>query len=154
MPHEYHHSPFRVMTYNIRLDTPRDGINQWRLRKDRVADLIRYHRADLLGVQEALPNQMVDLKTALPGFNWYGAGRDDGKEQGEFSAIFYRSDRFQLLDKGTFWLSEAPETPGSKGWDADVTRVCSWVKLRDRWTFQTLYHFNTHFDHVGEDCPS
>jgi endonuclease/exonuclease/phosphatase family metal-dependent hydrolase len=150
MPHEDHHSSFRVMTYNIRLDTPRDGVNQWSLRKDRVASLIRYHEADLFGVQEALPHQMTDLKTALPAFDWYGAGRDDGKNKGEFSGIFYRSDRFELLDKDTFWLSKTPEIPGSKGWDADVTRVCSWVKLRDRWTLQTFYHFNTHFDHIGK----
>ena len=140
---------FRVMTYNIRLDTSGDGVNQWSLRKDRVASLIRYHGADLFGVQEALPNQMADLKAALPIFDWYGAGRDDGKNKGEFSAVFYRSDRFELLDNGTFWLSETPETPGSKGWDAAVTRVCSWVKLRDRWTLQTLFHFSTHFDHIG-----
>ena len=137
------------MTYNIRLDTAGDGINKWPLRKDRVANLIRYHTADLFGVQEALPNQMADLREALPDFDWYGAGRDDGKDKGEFSAVFYRSDRFELLDKNTFWLSETPETPGSKGWDADVTRVCSWVKLHDRWTLQTLYYFNTHFDHIG-----
>jgi endonuclease/exonuclease/phosphatase family metal-dependent hydrolase len=150
MPHEDHHSSFRVMSYNIRLDTVQDGINQWNLRKNRVASLIRYHGADIFGVQEALPNQMADLKNALPAFDWYGAGRDDGKDKGEFSAVFYRSDRFQLLDKNTFWLSETPEMPGSKGWDADVTRVCSWVKLRDRWTFKTFYHFNTHFDHMGQ----
>jgi endonuclease/exonuclease/phosphatase family metal-dependent hydrolase len=137
------------MTYNIRLDTAQDGINQWMLRKDSVASLIRYHAADLFGVQEALPNQMADLKTALPDFNWYGAGRDDGKDKGEFSAVFYRSNRFELLDKNTFWLSETPETPGSKGWDADVTRVCSWVKLHDLRTRQTLFYFNTHFDHIG-----
>ncbi|CAF0839630.1 unnamed protein product [Adineta steineri] len=147
---KYYKSSFRMMTYNIRFDTDRDGINQWAFRKDRVANLIRYHAADLFGVQEALPNQMFDLKNTLPGFEWYGAGRDDGKDKGEFSAVFYRSERFELLDKNTFWLSETPERPGIKGWDADVTRVCSWVKLRDRYTHQILYHFNTHFDHIGE----
>lgn len=145
-----YYSAIRVMTYNIRFDTTGDGINEWNLRKDRVAGLIRYHAADLFGVQEALPNQVADLKAALPTFNWYGAGRDDGKNKGELSAIFYRSNRFELLDKDTFWLSETPEIPGSKGWDAENPRVCSWVKLRDRYTSQKLYHFNTHFDHVGE----
>jgi endonuclease/exonuclease/phosphatase family metal-dependent hydrolase len=143
-------TPFRVMTYNIRLDTVVDGINRWALRKDRVINLIRYHAADLFGVQSALPNQIADLKAALPAFNWYGVGRDDGKCKGEFSAVFYRSDRFELLDKDTFWLSTTPKIPGSKGWDAYITRVCSWVKLRDRKTSQILYHFNTHFDHIGK----
>ncbi|UJR14424.1 hypothetical protein I4U23_001421 [Adineta vaga] len=145
-----HNSSFRIMTYNIRLDTANDGINRWSLRKDRVMRLIRYHAVDIFGVQEALPNQMNDLKSALPSFEWYGAGRDDGKEKGEFSAIFYRANRFDMLDNNTFWLSETPETPASKGWDADVTRVCSWVKLRDRHTHQIFYHFNTHFDHIGK----
>jgi endonuclease/exonuclease/phosphatase family metal-dependent hydrolase len=138
------------MTYNIRLDTSQDGINQWSLRKDRVASLIRYHSADLFGVQEALLNQITDLKNALPAFDWYGLGRDDGKVKGEYSAIFYRSNRFELLDKNTFWLSETPELPGMKGWDAFLPRVCSWVKLHDRWTSKTLYHFNTHLDNMGE----
>ncbi|CAF0741376.1 unnamed protein product [Adineta ricciae] len=141
---------FRVMTYNIRLDVASDGINRWSFRKDRVVNLIRYHAVDLFGVQEALPNQMNDIKSALPTFDSYGAGRDDGKEKGEFSAVFYRASRFELLDQNTFWLSETPEVPGSKGWDADVTRVCSWVKLRDRLTHQVFYYFNTHFDHIGK----
>ncbi|CAF1202300.1 unnamed protein product [Rotaria magnacalcarata] len=76
--------------------------------------------------------------------------RDDGKSSGEFIAIFYQSNRFQLLDYGTFWLSETPDIAGSTGWDAAAIRICSWVQLRDRWTLRTLYHFNTHLDHIGE----
>ncbi|CAF3646687.1 unnamed protein product [Rotaria sp. Silwood1] len=106
------------MSYNIRLDIAQDGQNQWSLRKDRLTSLIRYHRPDIFGVQEALPQQMADLKMALPIFDWYGVGRDDGKNRGEFSAVFYRSDRYEILDNGTFWLSETPDIAGSLGWDA------------------------------------
>jgi endonuclease/exonuclease/phosphatase family metal-dependent hydrolase len=154
--HAFRHSDFlRVMTYNIRFDNPADGENQWVFRKDRVTALIDYHEPDLLGVQEALLNQVTDLHVALPAFTWYGAGREDGQELGEFSAIFYRKSRFNLLDKGTFWLSPTPDKP-TKGWDADVIRVCSWVNLEDKETGKTFFHFNTHLDHMGrqarEEC--
>ncbi|RSK34017.1 endonuclease/exonuclease/phosphatase family protein [Hymenobacter metallilatus] len=138
----------RVMSYNIRLDVASDGPNRWDLRKDRVAGLLRYHTPDIVGVQEALPNQLADLAAALPAYSWYGPGRDDGQQRGEASAIFYRTDRFILLSKGTFWLSATPEAPG-KGWDAAYPRVCSWVQLRDKASGRTFYHFNTHLDHVG-----
>ncbi|CAF3059096.1 unnamed protein product [Rotaria sp. Silwood2] len=105
-------SSFRAMSYNIRLDLVQDGQNQWNLRKDRLTSLIRYHKPDLFGVQEALPHQVVNLKMALPAFDWYGVGRDDGKNRGEFSAVFYRSDRFEILDNGSFWLSETPDIAG------------------------------------------
>ena len=140
---------FRVMTYNVRFDQIEDGKNQWSFRKDRLINLIQYYAPDLFGVQEPLPQQVADLKVALPAFDEYGVGRDDGVNQGEFNTIFYRSARFELLDKGTFWLSETPEIPGCRGWDADRTRICGWVKLCDRQTQQSLYYFNTHFDHIG-----
>ncbi|CAF1340182.1 unnamed protein product [Rotaria sp. Silwood1] len=108
MPIENCPTSFRVMTYNIRWDVVEDGQNQWNLRKDRLISLIRYRKPDIFGVQEALPHQMVDLRMAFPAFGWYGVGRDDGKNAGEFSAIFYRSNRFEILDNGTFWLSETP----------------------------------------------
>jgi endonuclease/exonuclease/phosphatase family metal-dependent hydrolase len=141
--------PFRVMTYNIRMDTTSDGVNRWDLRKDRVSHLIQYYNPDLIGVQEALSHQVADLHAALPSFGWYGVGRDDGKDQGEFSAIFYRLNLFELRNKGTFWLSETPDMPGSKGWDAALPRICSWVKLKDRRTNKRVCCFNTHLDHVG-----
>jgi endonuclease/exonuclease/phosphatase family metal-dependent hydrolase len=142
-------SSFRVMTYNVRFDQVEDDQNQWEFRKNRLISLIQDHESDLLGVQEPLPEQVADLKEALPEFDEYGVGCDDGDNQGEFNIIFYRFARFELLDKGTFWLSETPDIPGSKGWDANKTRICSWVKLRDRQTQQSLYYFNTHFDHSG-----
>jgi endonuclease/exonuclease/phosphatase family metal-dependent hydrolase len=140
---------FRVMSYNIRYDTVSDGHNQWSLRKDNVVNLIRLRVPDLFGLQEALPRQIADLNAALPAYRYYGVGDRDGKTRGEFAPIFYRADRFDLLDSGTFWLSKTPTKPGSEGWDAAATRICSWVKLRDRRTYQTFYHFNTHFDSKG-----
>ncbi|CAF2497535.1 unnamed protein product [Rotaria sp. Silwood2] len=140
---------FRLMTYNIRLDTMKDGINQWYHRKNRVINLIQHYSPDLLGVQEPLPQQMTDLQTGLSNYGSYGVGRNDGRDSGEFCGIFYRHDRFELNDKGTFWLSETPDMPGSKGWDAALPRICSWVKLKDRLANKEIYYFNTHFDHEG-----
>ncbi|MBX3276815.1 MAG: endonuclease/exonuclease/phosphatase family protein [Acidobacteria bacterium] len=142
----------RVMTFNIRYDNPRDGENAWPNRKEMVAGMIRFHGADLVGVQEALRRQLDDLATLLPEYAWYGVGRDDGKDKGEFSAIFYRRDRFQVLEGGTFWLSETPDTPGSKNWDAAITRIATWCKFRDRTAKRDFFHFNTHFDHVGVEA--
>ncbi len=145
--------PIELITYNIRMNTTGDGEHAWPHRKDDVAALFRFHRADIFCVQEALPGQMDDLDAAFPQFSYEGVGRDDGKRQGEFSAVFYNQSRFTRLDGGTFWLSE---TPGecSFGWDAACRRVCSWVKLEDKKTGEPLFVFNTHFDHRGEKARS
>jgi endonuclease/exonuclease/phosphatase family metal-dependent hydrolase len=143
-------APLRVMTFNIRYDNPGDGINAWPNRKDWVGSLIRFHDADVIGVQEALLRQLTDLDARLPGFARVGVGRADGKTGGEYSAIFYRTDRLALLDSGTFWLSETPEVPGSKGWDTNIERVATWARLRDRRSGCTWLQLNTHFDHIGE----
>jgi endonuclease/exonuclease/phosphatase family metal-dependent hydrolase len=142
-------APLRVMTFNIRYNNPGDGEDAWPMRKEKAASMIRFHGADLVGVQEALRGQLDDLSALLPGFGWFGVGRS-AERQGEYSAILYRADRFELLDQNTFWLSETPEVAGSKGWDADYERIVTWGRLRDRRTGQVFYHFNTHFDHVGE----
>jgi len=141
----------QVMTFNIRYNNPNDGVNAWPNRKDAVAELIgsRYH-VDFAGLQEALKDQCADLEQQLPDYAWIGVGRDDGKEAGEFCPIFYRKERFELLDHATFWLSETPEVPGKKGWDAACNRVVTWGKFKDRQTQKEFYHFNTHFDHRGE----
>ncbi len=137
------------MTFNIRYDEPRDGVNAWPNRKQKVADVIRFHKADLIGVQEALSTQLRDLEKLLPEFAWCGVGRTDGKESGEYSAILYRKSRFQLIQTDTFWLNETGQV-GVKGWDAALPRIVTWAKFKDRVTGKTLVHFNTHFDHVGE----
>jgi endonuclease/exonuclease/phosphatase family metal-dependent hydrolase len=143
-------SAVRVMTFNIRYSEPRDGENAWTNRKTKVADVIRFHKADIVGVQEALLSQLRDLDSLLPGFSRCGVGRDDGKEGGEYSAILYRRDRFRLMDCRTFWLSETPDVPGKKGWDAAYPRIVTWAKFKDRVSGETFFDFNTHFDHRGE----
>ncbi len=139
----------RVMSFNIRYDEPRDKENAWPNRKELVGSMIRFHRADLVGVQEALKHQLKDLEQLLPEFAWLGVGRDDGNEAGEFSAILYRKDRFTLVENATFWLSETPSVPGSKGWDAAFPRIVTWAKFKDNSSSKTFFHFNTHFDHRG-----
>jgi endonuclease/exonuclease/phosphatase family metal-dependent hydrolase len=142
--------PLRFMTYNIRLDYEGDGVNHWPKRKDKLARLIQQQGPDVFGVQEAKHNQMQDLTTLLPAYESYGLGRDDGKLAGEFSAVFYKKEKFDLLQSGTFWLSETPAVPGSKSWDAAITRVCSWAQFSERKSGYRFFAFNTHFDHIGE----
>jgi endonuclease/exonuclease/phosphatase family metal-dependent hydrolase len=142
---------FHVMSYNIRYDNPGDGAHAWPKRKERVANLIRYHEADLLGLQEAELQQLEYLDSALSEHAWVGVGRDDGREAGEFSPVFYRRKLFELLDWGTFWLSETPDEP-SLGWDAGIKRIATWTKLLHKGSRDTLYFFNTHFDHRGEEA--
>ena len=138
----------RAMTFNIRLDLESDGADAWPYRKEMVAALIRHEAPDLLGTQEVLLHQKQYLQTALPGYTFVGVGRDDGAQGGEFSPLAWRSDRFEMLQSGTFWLSPTPETP-SKGWDAALPRIATWAVLRDRSTGRTIRALNTHFDHVG-----
>ncbi len=147
--------PINVMSFNIRLNTSSDGINAWPNRVKKVTSQIRFHDADIFGVQEALHNQMLDLQKNLPAYNYVGTGRDDGKTQGEYSAIFYNRNRFDTVRSGTFWLSKNPDQPGSKDWDAAITRVCSWVELIDKKAGPasgSFYFFNTHFDHIGVEA--
>ena len=145
-------TPLRVMSFNIRYDNPRDSGNAWPHRKDWVASLIRFHGADVVGVQEALAHMLTDLDTRLPEFARVGVGRADGRTKGEFSAILYRTSRLALLDSGTFWLSPTPEVPASKGWDAAIERVATWARFRDRVTGCSHLQLNTHFDHMGEQA--
>lgn len=143
--------PYKVMTYNIRYDNPGDGVNQWDSRKSKVFTLIEKHAPDIIGVQEALRHQLDDIAEALDAYTYFGAGRDDGKEKGEHSAIFVRKDRFNILEENTFWLSKTPKVPGSKDWDAAITRVVTWGKLQDKKSKQTFVMINTHFDHIGKE---
>ena len=142
----------RVMSFNIRYNNPDDGVHAWPNRKDRVASVIRFHQADVAGLQEALIGQIRDLEQRLPGYAWVGVGRDDGEETGEFSPIFYRTGRLELLSHDTFWLSATPDAAGSQSWDAALPRIVTWARFRDRQTDRTFYHLNTHFDHRGEEA--
>lgn len=145
----------RIMSFNLRLDTPADGPNAWPQRKDMVARVMRFHEADFVGIQEGLPHQLQQLDELLPYFSRIGVGRNGpGENEGEYSAIYYRTSRFELLGHQTFWLSETPDKPGSVGWDAAYPRIVTWGKFRDTSTDKIFFVFNTHFDHVGEEAKT
>ena len=141
-----------VMTFNIRYNTKNDSLNAWPYRKDNAASQVRFHEVHILGVQEALHDQMMDLSQSLGKYKYTGVGRDDGKTKGEYSAIFYDTTRLKLIGSSTFWLSLTPEVPGSKGWDANITRIVTWAKFRDLSTKKLFFVFNTHFDHIGQEA--
>lgn len=139
-----------IGTYNLRNDNQGDIGNLWVQRAPVVANLLRFHQYDIFGIQEGFKNQVEDLSKALPEYAHYGLGRDDGKDGGEHSSIFYRKDKFKLLKKGDFWLSETPGKPGL-GWDATCcNRICTWVYLQDQRSGKKFYYFNAHFDHQGK----
>ncbi len=141
----------KVMSYNIRLDVKSDGENWWENRKGRVATLMNYYEADFIGTQEVLHHQLVYLKDSLNGYDFIGVGRDDGKEAGEYSCIFYKKDKYTLIQQSTFWLSPTPDVP-SKGWDAALNRVCTYGLFKNNKTKQFVWVFNTHFDHMGKQA--
>lgn len=147
-----HGQSLKVMTYNIRYDTEKDGVNAWSKRKQKVFDLIKKYNPDVLGVQEALHGQLQDITNSVDGYTFIGVGRDDGKEKGEYSAILFRTERFDVKDKGTFWLSETPDVPGSKSWDAAITRLATWMKVYDKKSEREILIVNTHFDHIGVEA--
>ncbi|WP_425636028.1 endonuclease/exonuclease/phosphatase family protein [Algoriphagus yeomjeoni] len=136
-------------TFNIRYANPNDVGNLWADRLPHVASLIQFHQIELVGVQEALNNQLLDLTREL-GYSYIGVGRDDGTEKGEYAAILYNPEMFEILDQGTFWLSPTPEKP-SKGWDAALNRICTWGKFKDM-SGKIFYVFNIHYDHIGQQA--
>jgi endonuclease/exonuclease/phosphatase family metal-dependent hydrolase len=139
------------MTFNIRYGTANDGINRWENRKEFLAATIKEFGPDLLGTQETLGFQRDYLAEQLPGYDVVGVGRDDGKDQGEMMALYFKRERFEKLAEGHFWLSETPDKPGSKSWDSSLPRMATWVKLRDRGREDAppILFLNTHFDHIG-----
>jgi endonuclease/exonuclease/phosphatase family metal-dependent hydrolase len=142
---------FRVMTYNIRLDTEADGPNRWANRRALFTGQVRLLRPDILGMQEVLPGQRADLVADLPGYLALGGGRDDGKLAGEASPLFVARSRFAVLGSGMFWLSSTPHVP-SLGWDASYRRVATWAHLRRRSDGMRLLAINTHWDHLGKQA--
>ncbi|SKB60344.1 Metal-dependent hydrolase, endonuclease/exonuclease/phosphatase family [Sphingobacterium nematocida] len=139
---------YQVATFNIRMDTEKDGLDAWPNRKDMVNGLLRYHELDIIGTQEGFRHQLDDIGR-IDYLKYVGVGRDDGQQGGEHSAIFYNVHKFSVLDKGDFWYSETPDKPG-KGWDAVCcNRICSWVKLKDKKNGKQFFVFSSHFDHQG-----
>jgi endonuclease/exonuclease/phosphatase family metal-dependent hydrolase len=140
----------RLMSFNVRYENNEDvGSRAWHQRVIGAVRMIREERPDVIGVQEALHGQAADLWASLPDYEFFGAGRDDGRRAGEYSGIFFRRDRFEAdaSDGGTFWLSDTPGKPGSKTWGNEIPRTATWLRLVDRSTGRGFYIFNTHWDH-------
>ncbi len=141
-----------VVSSNVRYGTADDGPNRWEMRRDLLTETLRRTEADLIGTQEILPFQAEQLSAALERYEYLGRSRDLDDPAGEQCGIFFRRDRFVLLELGHFWLSDQPQTPGSRGWDAALPRMATWVKLYDRRAQRPLILVNTHFDHVGREA--
>ena len=139
----------KVISYNVRVNNEGDGENKWDLRKHASIAMIRDEKPTIFGLQEAKPEQMQYLVENQPEYGYIGVGREDGVSSGEHMTIFYLKDQVELLDGGTFWLSETPEEP-SMGWDAACKRSCTWTKLRMKDTGKEFAYINTHLDHVGK----
>lgn len=140
-----------LMTYNLRYDNPNDGINRWDVRKNNVINLIEKCNPDVFGTQEGLNHQLEYLNANLKAYTYVGVGRDDGKKKGEYSAIFYKKDKYKILQQSTFWLSGTPNKI-SIGWDAVLERICTYALFENIKTGNKFWVFNAHFDHVGEQA--
>ena len=140
-----------MATYNLRYinksDPPKG--NNWERRCPWIAKIIQSYGFEVFGTQEGYKRQLEDLKALLPGYEYFGRGREDGVDKGEHSAIFYRTDLFQLIDHGDFWLSETPDKPGL-GWDAACIRICTWGHFRHLASGREFLFFSLHMDHVGK----
>ncbi len=144
--------PIKVMDFNVRYNNPGDGINAWPNRKAEVVSMIKFYDADIVGTQEVLKEQKEYLDQSLNNYNSVGVGRADGVDKGEYSAVYYKQDLFDLLDSGTFWLSSTPSVVASVGWDASMERISTWAKLKNKNTGKIFLIFNTHFDHIGQQA--
>jgi len=138
----------KACSFNIRYDNPADAPNQWENRKVSVVNFLTIEDPDLIGLQEVLAHQLEYMKSRLTQYETVGVGREDGITAGEFTPVFYKRERFELTDSGTFWLSETPGKP-SLGWDARIKRICTYVFLQDKQSGEPLHFYNTHFSHIG-----
>ncbi len=139
----------KVMTFNVLCYGP-DG-HSWEQRKDDVITTVRNYMPDIFGLQEAHLGWMKIFWNNMPEYDYVGVGREDGKEEGEFTPVFYKRDKFDLIDSNTFWISETPEVP-SESWDTACIRICSWAKLRDKESSKEFIAMNTHLDHISVEA--
>jgi endonuclease/exonuclease/phosphatase family metal-dependent hydrolase len=142
----------KVMTFNVRYDNPRDSVNAWPNRSTQVCNFINDEKPDLLGMQEVLWSQYVVLDSLLPDYTSVGVGRDDGARRGEMNPVFFRKDKFDMVRTITFWLSNTPEIPGTRGWGASLPRIVTWMELVDKNTHNHFFYFNTHFAHDSDSA--
>ena len=137
-----------IISYNIRYDNNWDIENSWEIRRSNIIQMLFKYSPSIIGIQEGLLNQVQYIDSSLINYDYVGVGRDDGKEKGEFCAIYFDTTRYVLLKNSTFWLSETPDTI-SVGWDAALERICTYGLFKDRITKKEFWVFNTHFDHMG-----
>ncbi len=137
-----------IISYNIRYDNNWDIENSWEIRRSNIIQMLIKYSPSIIGIQEGLLNQVQYIDSSLINYDYVGVGRDDGKEKGEFCAIYFDTTRYVLLKNSTFWLSETPDTI-SVGWDAALERICTYGLFKDRITNKEFLVFNTHFDHIG-----
>ena len=140
--------PHSIISYNIRYDNNWDIENSWKIRRNKISQILVQYSPSIIGIQEGLLNQVQYIDSSLIDYDYVGVGRDDGKKKGEFCAIYFDTTRYVLLKNSTFWLSETPDTI-SVGWDAALERICTYGLFKDRITKEELLVFNTHFDHIG-----
>lgn len=140
-----------VMTYNIRYDNPEDSVNSWSNRKALLSSQIKFIHPDIVGIQEALNHQLSFVDSVISDYSFVGVGRDDGQSKGEYNPIFFDVNKFNLVESGTFWLSETPDSV-SVGWDAALPRICTYALLHHRSFDRDIWVLNTHFDHIGEEA--
>ncbi|MEM7599799.1 MAG: endonuclease/exonuclease/phosphatase family protein [Verrucomicrobiota bacterium] len=147
-------TPLKVMSFNIRYGKAKDGNNHWDKRRQLVAETIRVFGPDLLGLQECLDFQGEFLREQLSDYTFHGVGREDGGLEGEFVPVMYKTERFELVESGHYWLSETPDVAGSKSWDSSLPRMVSWVRLKDRLDPESdsFVFANAHFDHKGAEA--
>jgi endonuclease/exonuclease/phosphatase family metal-dependent hydrolase len=141
-----------VMTINVRYDNPDDSINAWPNRIPLFCRFISEEKPDILGMQEVLWHQYALMDSVLKEYISVGVGRDDGARGGEMSPVFFRKERFDLVRTLTFWLSDTPDLPGSKGWGASLPRIVTWLELVDKIKHEHFYFFNTHFAHDSDSA--
>jgi endonuclease/exonuclease/phosphatase family metal-dependent hydrolase len=139
-----------VMTFNIRYGSANDGVNNWNNRSEMVFDIFRNYNPDIVGLQEALDFQITEIRKGTRNYGRIGVGREDGKTEGEYSAILYRLDRFEVDESGTFWFSDTQEVPGSTHWGNACVRICTWARFTEKISGQAFYVFNLHLDHVSQ----
>lgn len=140
-----------VMSFNIRYNNAGDGVNAWPNRVEMVNGLLNFYEPDILGLQEALYEQITDIQKALPEYEWIGVGRDDGDKAGEFAPLFFNTQKFIRIENGHFWLAENCEQ-AKLGWDAACKRIVTWGKFQSKVSGKRFFVFNTHFDHIGVEA--
>ena len=140
-----------VMSFNVRLGVADDGDNSWPQRREAASAMVNDQHPAVFGVQEAFDFQLEWFEQNCPGYEWVGVGREDGISEGEHMAVFFDTNRIELKDWGTYWLSETPSLP-SLGWDAACKRTATWTLLKDKESGRSFYFVNTHLDHVGKEA--